>query len=173
MEEGNRASVSHSPDPAASARVLQAIRDFLTAQGVAFDEKHHEPTFTSEQSARARGESLSVGAKALVIKTDEQFRLFVLPADRKVDSQAVKRAVGARKSRFASGPELAELTGLVAGCVPPFGHPILPLELVADPAVCENDRVAFNAGSLTTSIIMSAEDYRRVCGGRWEPICAP
>ena len=100
--------------------VLQAIRDFLNAQASSFDEKQHEPTFTSEESARARGESLSIGAKALVIKTDDQYRLFVLPADRKVDSQAIRRALGAKKTRFANAEELAELTGLVPGSVPPF-----------------------------------------------------
>ena len=150
-----------------SEQVLQAIRDFLGAYGVEFVEKHHEPTYTSEESARARGESLSVGAKALVIKTDDRFRLFVLPADRKADSQAIRRELGAKKTRFASAEELKELTGLVPGCVPPFGPPVLSLELFADPALCENDKVAFNAGSLTTSIIMPSAEYRRVCEARW------
>jgi prolyl-tRNA editing enzyme YbaK/EbsC (Cys-tRNA(Pro) deacylase) len=150
-----------------SERVLQAIRDFLHAQGVAFEEKQHEPTFTSEESARARGESLSIGAKALVIKTDERYSLFVLPADRKVDSQAIRRALCAKKTRFANADELAELTGLVPGSVPPFGPPILSLDLFADPALEENAKIAFNAGSLTTSIIMQSVDYRRVCGATW------
>lgn len=151
-------------------QVLQAIRDFLNAAGVPFEEKRHEPTFTSEESARARGESLSIGAKALVIKTDQVYRLFVLPADRKLDSQAIRRELGVRKTRFATAQELSELTGLVPGCVPPFGPPILALELVADPALCDREKIAFNAGSLTTSIVMRAADYRRVCGARWMAI---
>ena len=150
-----------------SDRVLQAIRDFLLSEDVAFAEKQHEPTFTSAESARARGESLSIGAKALVIKTDDCYRLFVLPADRKVDSQAIRRELGARKTRFASADELAELTGLAPGSVPPFGPPILSLELFADPALGDNEKIAFNAGSLTTSIVMPSADYRRVCGARW------
>lgn len=147
--------------------VTQRIREFLAAAGVSFVEKQHEPTFTSEESARARGESLSIGAKALVIKTDGVYRLFVLPADRKVDSQAIKRGLGVKKTRFADAAELAELTGLVPGSVPPFGEPILPLELVADPALLANDRIAFNAGSLTTSIVMASADYRRIAIARW------
>jgi Ala-tRNA(Pro) deacylase len=147
--------------------VLEAIRYLLHGAGVEFIEKQHEPTLTSADSARARGESLSVGAKALVMKTDEQYRLFVLPADRKADSQAIKRALGSKKMRFASPAELLELTGLAPGSVPPFGPPVLPLELWADPVLCEQPKIAFNAGSLTTSIIMSADDYRRVCNARW------
>ena len=55
--------------------------------------------------------------------------------------------------------ELAERTGLVPGCVPPFGQPILPFPLYAAPACAENERIAFNAGSLEHSIVMSARDW--------------
>jgi prolyl-tRNA editing enzyme YbaK/EbsC (Cys-tRNA(Pro) deacylase) len=52
------------------------------------------------------------------------------------------------------------MTGLVPGSVPPFGPPLLPFELFADEAVgTRYDRVAFNAGSLTNSIIMSTSDW--------------
>lgn len=149
------------------SEVIQAVRALLNAAGVAFVEKHHEPTHTSEESARARGEPLRIGAKALVIKTDGVYRLFVLPADHKVDSQAIKRQLGVRKLRFADAAELLELTGLVPGSVPPFGPPVLDLPLVADPALLESDRVAFNAGSLTTSIIMASADYERVSVAQW------
>ena len=147
--------------------VLEAIRDFLRSVGVEFVEKQHEPTRTSADSARARGESLAIGAQALVIKTDDEFRLFVLPADRKADSQAIKRELRLKKMRFASPEELLELTGLGPGSVPPFGPPVLPLELWVDPALCDQPKIAFNAGSLTTSIVMSSDAYRRVCGARW------
>jgi prolyl-tRNA editing enzyme YbaK/EbsC (Cys-tRNA(Pro) deacylase) len=144
--------------------LLNKIRAWLTAEGVSFREVHHEPTRTSEDSARARGEKLRVGGKALLIKVDDVYRLFVLSADRKLDSAAVKRRFSARKMRFATPEELAELTGLAPGSVPPFGQPLLPFPLYVDPSVFENERVAFNAGSLTDSIVMAASDYRRVAG---------
>jgi prolyl-tRNA editing enzyme YbaK/EbsC (Cys-tRNA(Pro) deacylase) len=153
--------------------VLESIRAFLVSAGVSFVEKRHEATFTSEESARARGEPLRIGAKALVVKTDDRFRLFVLPADRKLDSQAVKRQLGAKKLRFADAAELRSLTGLEPGSVPPFGAPVLGLELFADPALCENEKIAFNAGSLTTSIVMASADYRRVSGAQWMPLSQP
>jgi prolyl-tRNA editing enzyme YbaK/EbsC (Cys-tRNA(Pro) deacylase) len=147
--------------------VLAAIRQLLSAGGVPFRELEHEPTLTSEDSARVRGEPLSVGAKALLLKVDDAFGLFVLPADRKLDSAAIKAALGAKKSRFATPEELLELTGLVPGSVPPFGRPILPFDLYADMAVgTSHGRVAFNAGSLTHSIILGAGDWERLAGPR-------
>ena len=148
--------------------VLERIRKWLTDEGIAFREVQHEPTLTSEDSARARGEELRNGGKALLIKVDTDFALFVLPADRRVNSSAIRKALGVRKLRFASREELDELTreteqpGLVPGSVPPFGQPILPFPLYVDSAIEANERIAFNAGSMTDSIILSVPDYFRL-----------
>jgi Ala-tRNA(Pro) deacylase len=146
-----------------SDRILEQIRELLTREGVPFREIRHVPTHTSGESARVRGESLAVGAKALLIKTDDCFRLFVLPADRQIDAKKVKQELRVRSIRFASGEELAELTGPVPGSVPPFGEPVLPFELYCDAAIgMAEDKVAFNAGSLTVSIVMKASDWKAV-----------
>ena len=142
--------------------VLDEIRAWLTRENVPYREAHHEPTRTSEESARARGESMGVGGKALVVKVDDMFRLFVLSAARKLDSAAVKKYFSAKKTRFATPEELMLMTGLVPGSVPPFGEPILPFRLYVDPSVFANDRVAFNAGSLTDSMVIPIEDYSRL-----------
>lgn len=143
--------------------VLNRIRALLAEAGVNYREIEHAPTRTSEESAQARGEPLSVGAKALLLRVGETFRLFVLPANCKLDSAAVKRHFGVKALRFATSDELMSLTGRVPGSVPPFGEPILPFELFADEAVgAEHGRVAFNAGSLTHSIVMAAEDWWRL-----------
>jgi prolyl-tRNA editing enzyme YbaK/EbsC (Cys-tRNA(Pro) deacylase) len=145
-----------------SAPVLDAIRALLDREKVVYRLLHHEPTYTSEESARARGEEVRVGGKALVVKTGDAFRLLVLSAALSADWTVLKRHFGVKKVRMADRDELLALTGLVPGSVPPFGPPILPLELFVDPSVFENQVIAFNAGSLTDSIILAVEDYRRV-----------
>jgi prolyl-tRNA editing enzyme YbaK/EbsC (Cys-tRNA(Pro) deacylase) len=142
--------------------LLDRIREWLTAEGVVFREVHHAPTRTSEESALARREELRVGGKALLLKVDDTFRLFVMSAALKLDSGAIKKRFGSKKIRFATPEELMELTGLVPGSVPPFGPPLLSFPLYVDPSVLANDRVAFNAGSLTDSIVMPIGDYRRL-----------
>jgi Ala-tRNA(Pro) deacylase len=142
-----------------SEQVLHSIRTLLDEHGAAYREVHHEPTFTSEQSAAARGESIRVGGKALLLKVGDEFKLFVISAALKLDSGAIRRHLSVRSSRFANKDELAERTGLVPGSVPPFGQPILPFKLYVDESITRNERIAFNAGSLTDSIIMSTADY--------------
>ena len=142
--------------------IIHVIRQTLDDAKIAYRCVHHEPTHTSEQSAAARGESIEIGGKALLIKVGEEFRLFVLSAALRLDSAAIRKHFGIKRARFATADELREMTGLVPGSVPPFGRPILPFDLFADESVLGNDRIAFNAGSLTDSIIMSVEDYIRI-----------
>lgn len=142
--------------------VHDAIVDLLTRQGAAFRQVHHPPTFTSEESAKARGEDVKIGGKALVVKAGDVFVLLVLSAARKLDSARVRDRFQVRKTRFADRDELMRLTGLAPGSVPPFGRPVLPLDLYADPSTTANDKIAFNAGSLTDSIVMSTADWVRI-----------
>jgi Ala-tRNA(Pro) deacylase len=148
--------------PSVQASLYQALCTLLTREGVSYRTLHHAPTLTSEDSARARGEDVRIGGKALVVKVGEDFRLFVLSAARKLDSLAIKQRFGVKKIRFASPEELLQLTGLVPGSVPPFGKPFLPFELFVDASILDNESIAFNAGSLTDSIIMPVVDYLRI-----------
>jgi prolyl-tRNA editing enzyme YbaK/EbsC (Cys-tRNA(Pro) deacylase) len=143
-----------------SRAVFEAIVGHLHRLGVSYRHLHHAPTRTSEESAQARGEPQAIGGKALVFKAGEVFRLLVLSAALRTTSRGLRQAFGVRRLRFATEDELRELTGLVPGSVPPFGRPILPLPLHVDRSVLANDRIAFNAGLLTDSIIMAIEDWR-------------
>ncbi len=145
-----------------SGTVFESIRRWLDEAGISYRHLRHEPTYTSEEAARARGEKTRIGGKALLIKIGDVFHLFVLSAALKLDSSAVKRRFGVKRMRFATTDELRELTGLVPGSVPPLGRPILPFDLFVDESILVNERIAFNAGSLTDSIIMSVQDYLQV-----------
>lgn len=145
-----------------SESLFTDIRRWLDEAGIAYRHVHHPPTTTSAESARVRGEDIRIGGKALLVKTGDAFRLFVLSAALRFDSAAVKERFGTRKIRFATADELGQLTGLVPGSVPPFGRPLLPFDLLVDESIVANERIAFNAGSLTDSMVMSVEDYLRV-----------
>ncbi|MCX7137422.1 MAG: hypothetical protein NTW47_12520, partial [Proteobacteria bacterium] len=66
--------------------VFDRLTGLLDSHGVAYDVSRHEPVFTSEEAARVRGAPLASGAKALICKAGESFVLFVMPADRRLDS---------------------------------------------------------------------------------------
>ncbi len=77
-----------------SSSVFDRVESLLKQHGIVFQVTRHQPVYTSEEAAWVRGTPLASGAKALVCKGEEGFVMFVLPADRKVDSRAVRRAEG-------------------------------------------------------------------------------
>lgn len=139
--------------------LTQRILDLLDGAGAAYRFVEHEPTRTSAESAAARGEPLEIGGKSLLLKVGPGFHLCVLSAAAQIDANAVRRHLGQSGARFATRDELADLTGLVPGCVPPFGEPILPLPLLLDESFLVNGRIAFNAASLRHSVVMQTADY--------------
>jgi len=103
-----------------AASVFDQVANLLKEQCIAFQVLRHEPVYTSEEAARIRGTPLASGAKALICKSEDRFVMFVVPADRKLDSHAVRRAKGWRKLRFATREEVLELTGLATLSLPIF-----------------------------------------------------
>ena len=139
--------------------MFTTISAYLAEKKIPFRSVHHQPTFTSEESAMARGEEVKIGGKAIVMKIDADFKLFVLSAALRVDSKKIKERFNAKSIRFATKEELFDLTGLDPGAVPPFGRPILMIDLYLDDSIVQNEKIAFNAGSLTDSIVMKTSDY--------------
>ena len=134
---------------------------YLEERGVEVRVLRHSPVRTSEEAARVRGTPLEQGAKALVCRADGQPVLLVLPADRRLDTRAFKRAFGVKNLAMVSADDLLALVGLEPGAVPPFGN-LMGLPTYVDERLLELPRISFNAGSRETSVIMSPGDYQRL-----------
>jgi len=138
--------------------VFQRLEVLLTEHGVPYDVLRHEPVFTSEEAAAVRGTPLASGAKALICKGADRFVMFVMPADRKLDSRAIRRVLGWRRLRFATREEVFEQTGLTPGAIPPFGS-LFGLPTFCDRRLAESETINFNAGDHGISISMRYADY--------------
>jgi Ala-tRNA(Pro) deacylase len=125
-----------------------------------FELIEHEPVFTSEQAANIRGLGLKNGAKSLLLKVEDDFIMFVLPGDRKLDTKKLKDLTGAKRIRFATPEEVEEITGTKIGAVYPFGA-IAEVEMYVDQTLAENEVIAFNPGVHDKSIIMQWSEYEK------------
>jgi Ala-tRNA(Pro) deacylase len=141
--------------------VLARIENLLSGRGVAYQVLRHAPVYTSEEAAAVRGTSLASGAKALVCKVDDEFVMFVVPADRKLASSAVRKQLKARSLRFASKDEVLSQTGLTPGSIPPFGS-LFNLKTCCDERLPQVGNINFNAGDHAVSICMDCADYLTV-----------
>lgn len=144
----------------------QRLIALLSEQGAHYRVVEHEATGKCEAVSEIRGTDLGQGAKALVCKVKgngvKQHVLAILAADQQADLSQLASHFGGSKASLASPAEVDELTACVFGAIPPFSfHP--DLTLVADPLLFERfDEIAFNAGLLEKSVIMSSKDYLRI-----------
>jgi nondiscriminating aspartyl-tRNA synthetase len=125
-----------------------------------YEFKHltHDPTPTSEDSARIRGTTPQEGVKALILKGKSSKKNYQLniPSHLKLDMKAVADLVG-EKCEFETPEIVQERFGLVVGGIPPFGQ-LLNLDTFFDEQVLKSEKAAFNCGMQTESIIMKTQD---------------
>jgi Ala-tRNA(Pro) deacylase len=143
------------------------LKVFLDNNQIIYEYKEHEEVRTSEEAARARGEDIKVGAKAMILKCDDKFIMLVLSAAKKIDSRRVKDILGVKSLRFATPEEVEQLTGCVPGGVPPFAN-IFGLDLIVDKTIPMNEFMAFNAGERTKSLKLKTADYLQLLKPRIE-----
>lgn len=141
---------------------------YLETHKLNYESLSHPSAQTCQEAANLRGASLSIGGKTLLIKTSkqshtpEEYFLFTLAADRNLDSKRVRKILGTHKMRFANAQDLFKIAGVEKGALPPFGRPLLPLDLYLDESILENELIAFNSGLTTHSIILRTEDYLKL-----------
>lgn len=134
--------------------IIRRLRDF----DITYEHKVHEPTPTSEDSARVRGMPLGSGIKAIIVrgkKTKKNFQ-FNIPADMRLDMKIVADIVG-EKCEFEAPEVIKERYGLIIGGIPPFGK-LLGIDTYFDEKIEALTKVAFNCGLVTESIIMTSSD---------------
>lgn len=144
----------------------QRLIALLSQQGAQYRVVEHEAIGKCEAVSEIRRTALGQGAKALVCKVKgngvKKHVLAILAADQQADLSQLASHFGGIKASLASPAEVDDLTACVFGAIPPFSfHP--DLTLVADPLLFERyDEIAFNAGLLEKSVIMSSADYLRI-----------
>ncbi|MGL4718769.1 MAG: YbaK/prolyl-tRNA synthetase associated domain-containing protein [Kluyvera intermedia] len=149
-----------------SPNIHQKLLALLDEQHARYRVMTHEAVGKCEAVSAIRGTALGQGAKALVCKVKgngvNQHVLAILPADQQANLAQLAQHIGGLKASLASPAEVDALTGCVFGAIPPFSFHSA-LRLVADPLLFDRfAEIAFNAGSLETSVILNTEDYLRI-----------
>ena len=126
----------------------------------------HIPEGRCEAISKIRGNDLSQAMKAIVImgkvtKKNKKYYLAVVPSDKSIDMEALKKYSGLEKVMVAPADDAKKITDCEMGAVPPFSFSE-ELRLIADPSIKNNQEVVFNAGALDRSIFMKVDDYLAV-----------
>jgi len=147
--------------PGGGEDVYDKIKKDLKNNNMDFNDYSHAPVKTSEEASKVRNTPLSWGAKAIVMFADGRPVMVVVAGDKKIDSKLFKSFSGVKDLRMATPDEVHEVTSVVIGAVPPFGH-IFNIPCYMDISIRSNERVVFNAGLHEKSIEMKESDYEKI-----------
>jgi Ala-tRNA(Pro) deacylase len=139
---------------------FEKITNVLKEKNIEYKLLIHEPTKTSEESAKVRGVSLASGAKAMLVKEGlENFVLCVMAANRKVSWKKVKNVMKTKKVNLASEEDVRKLTKCLPGAVPPFGSAFGIKTFLDNSLIEQGDTINFNCGLRTHSLCLMTKEY--------------
>lgn len=144
----------------------ERLLDLLDRHQATYRLIDHAPEGRTEVVSALRGHPLAAAAKCMIamVKLDKKRRrhvLAVVPGDRRVDLDALKRLYGGRYAGMADPGAAERLSGCPTGTILPFTWTD-ELDLVVDPALYDHDTIYFNAGRLDRSVALASADHRRI-----------
>ncbi len=142
--------------------VASRVQQFLDQHYVCYETVPHLTDFTAMETSEHTHTPGRAFAKAVVIRTDRQQLMLVLPADHLVAFEEVSRALNTECARLVKERALKKIfSDCDRGAIPPFGN-LYQLEVFISPDLLNNQRITFNAGSHQMAIRMSMRDYQQL-----------
>jgi Ala-tRNA(Pro) deacylase len=135
---------------------------FLKSNKVKFQLRHHPARFTAQEVAAAEHITGEEVAKIVIVKADDRFGMFVLPATYVLEMSKVRKLLSSSDVRLATEDEM---TGLFpdtqTGAEPPFGSEY-GVEMFVEQRLADDEKILIPAGTHEDSILMDWKDYQRL-----------
>lgn len=138
------------------------LRSVLEANHLAFTQTTHPAAFTAREVASAEHLPAREVAKTVIVFGDGAYHMLVVPANKLVDFQEVRLALGLSHVRLATEGELGKLfSDCELGAMPPIGS-IYEIPVYLDASLAAEPEIVFNAGTHREAIHMRTADYRQL-----------
>ncbi|MFA6271867.1 MAG: YbaK/EbsC family protein [Patescibacteria group bacterium] len=118
----------------------------------------HKKVYTAFDLANTLKLKLSEIAKTLLVKTEKEYYLVVLPAHYRLDLTKLKKILNAKKITIAKENVMQKVFKVKPGAITPFGF-IHKTKVVMDKSLNKSTRVLLGSGSFKESIAMKVKDY--------------
>ena len=141
---------------------IRKLKRFLDEHEIKYVTISHSPAYTAQEIAESAHIPGKEMAKTVIVELDGEMAMAVLPANRKIVLQDLREITGCDKVRFASEDAFKEkFPDCETGAMPPFGQ-LYHMDVYVAESLCDNEEIAFNAGSHTEIIKMAYKDFERV-----------
>jgi Ala-tRNA(Pro) deacylase len=142
--------------------LLEKLRLFLDKNQAQYTHTVHSIAYTAREVAMAEHLRAREVAKVVVIHGDSGYHMLILPANKIVDFQEVRIALGLGSARMVPETELNRLfPDCELGAMPALGN-LYGMAVYLDSAMAAEDVITFNAGTHRDVIHMRTAEFRRL-----------
>lgn len=138
--------------------IPKPVEKYLKNAKIKFQVIPHKTVFTVYDLAQTLKTKLDQVAKTLLIKTDKQYVMVVLPANFRLNFGKLKKFLKVKKVDIAKEKDMQTKFKTKPGAMTAFG-PLHNLEVVADKSFSKTKEALFSAGSFTDSVRLKVKDY--------------
>lgn len=125
---------------------------------------------TADEAARNLGSPLSAIVKSLVCAADDRPVLALVPGDRALSFEKLRRLVGAQSVKLAARRVVERASGYAVGAVAPIGLPP-GLRVYGELSIRDLHSVYCGAGSVRHMVRLSPRDLDLVTSITWADLC--
>lgn len=141
------------------------VTRFLGTRAIEYETIHHQPTMTTNQTAHSAHVPRAKLAKAVLFGDDERYVLAIVPANARVDTQALSELLGGRDVMLAGEDEIAMMfPDCELGAVPVVGS-AYGLEVVVDASLLVQTDVYFEGGDHEHLVHVTGPNFRKMMLG--------
>lgn len=138
--------------------IPEKVKKYLDSKGVDYEELAHKTVYTAYDAAQTLKKQLKEIAKTILVEADKTHALVVLPADKKIDMEKLKKALGAKKISIPNEKVMIKVLKIKPGTLSSFGR-LHDLEVVVDKAMLGVKKAVVSTGSFTDSIFIKVKDF--------------
>ena len=138
--------------------IPKKVKSYLDKQGIDYEAITHKTVYTAYDAAQTLKKELKEIAKNLLIKADNTYALVIVPADKKLDLNKIKKALSAKNVSLPKEKVMIRILKIKPGAISSFGK-LHKLETLIDKAMLRTQKAIFSTGSLTDSVFLKVKDF--------------
>lgn len=135
---------------------------YLEKSKAKYEAVEHRTVYTAYDKAVTLGVSQKIVGKTLVVRLDRAPALVLVPANKNLDKQKLRKAAKAKKVDFIKEAWMKKnLKGVKVGAIPPLGN-LWKLATFADRGLIKNPKIIVNGGDYNWSIKISGAGFKKL-----------
>jgi len=136
--------------------------DFLEKNKVKYMPVKHRTVYTAFDKAATLKVKPNIIGKTLVLKIDKNLAVVLIPANKNLDKNKLKKVAKVKNLNFVSEKIIkSKLKGVKVGAIPPFGN-LWGLATFIDKSLINQPKIIVNGGDYNWSIKISPAALKKI-----------